>query len=806
VIVQLSAEDKLTHALSHLSLELTLAHNGTKVAAHHAGLPTPAKIGIAVVTSAVGALVLLCLVVMLCRRRQRQRGNHLGSGGGVDEEGYNYEKEGGVGGDRGEGDIAGSEYVAPETPAMGYNDTFHEPPSAQQLVPRRSVEVNESDHHGSEPPRGSDEGMIRVEPTSSDQLPPAIEVDSPSTKGRSTLRTFAKNPFAFGKKNTRKLNPGMISHPVIMPSFSNAAFQAQLAAAVDSAGIVKRGSTYVPSDSHNIETSSEFTYDNEHDYQFSSPGSTKPVKSTNVLGTMFTRSDLDSGSRTGTRSTGTAESDSQFHGMGSSRASWESEPPFVWTSADTPGRAEDAANTTMGTALTGKTTSTKGSSLVSSVITGASYLDGYQSPSSSERSTKRSHGQDRVPKMITLEDLVGMTTATDDDFHQLDSDEPIQRSDFRANPAARQPPASASGGLTRPAVRHEIVTPDSGIMTEAGISIDNIHFPTDSDIAHTEASSEHEAVIITTAARVDARRTLDGGTSGRITPQGMRIDGFGSGSNASSPSGSEMTEKGSMSGHHSPGRIMTTHSRLVSFGKGHKSPGGVQAQKVQAAVVVNEHGQRSASQTAVVGTSRSEASGITSSSASHRYITGTPRQGSPTMPRNAPPPGLPSAESTPREIPQSRRQATSSPSPPTSLPSLPALPSVPAVPSPLTSQRILLGVAEPFHFYPPLSMSPSSSASSAMSASTTAEGKPRVKAGTTYRALVESSGGGTLADLPSWLHFEDMELWGVPEDQDRGVWDIRIVEGKAKKGGEKVVGRFALEVSTDYDHVVMEGR
>jgi hypothetical protein len=86
-----------------------------------------------------------------------------------------------------------------------------------------------------------------------------------------------------------------------------------------------------------------------------------------------------------------------------------------------------------------------------------------------------------------------------------------------------------------------------------------------------------------------------------------------------------------------------------------------------------------------------------------------------------------------------------------------------------------------------------------MSASTTAEGKPRVKAGTTYRALVESSGGGTLADLPSWLHFEDMELWGVPEDQDRGVWDIRIVEGKAKKGGEKVVGRFALEVSTNCD-------
>ena len=47
--------------------------------------------------------------------------------------------------------------------------------------------------------------------------------------------------------------------------------------------------------------------------------------------------------------------------------------------------------------------------------------------------------------------------------------------------------------------------------------------------------------------------------------------------------------------------------------------------------------------------------------------------------------------------------------------------------------------------------------------------------------------------MPSWLHFEDMELWGVPAEGDRGVWDVRIVE--RRKGGEKVVGRFALEVS-----------
>jgi len=74
--------------------------------------------------------------------------------------------------------------------------------------------------------------------------------------------------------------------------------------------------------------------------------------------------------------------------------------------------------------------------------------------------------------------------------------------------------------------------------------MDNIHFPTDSDIAHTEASSDHEA-IITTASRIDVRRTLDSPGS------------------ASSPASSH-TEKASMTPGPSP--VMTTHSRLVSFG------------------------------------------------------------------------------------------------------------------------------------------------------------------------------------------------------------------------------------------------
>ena len=68
----------------------------------------------------------------------------------------------------------------------------------------------------------------------------------------------------------------------------------------------------------------------------------------------------------------------------------------------------------------------------------------------------------------------------------------------------------------------------------------------------------------------------------------------------------------------------------------------------------------------------------------------------------------------------------------------------------------------------------------------------------TYIAMVENKdgskvGGEESGELPGWLHFEDMELWGVPGEGDRGIWDVRILERRS--GVEKVVGRFALEVS-----------
>jgi hypothetical protein len=48
--------------------------------------------------------------------------------------------------------------------------------------------------------------------------------------------------------------------------------------------------------------------------------------------------------------------------------------------------------------------------------------------------------------------------------------------------------------------------------------------------------------------------------------------------------------------------------------------------------------------------------------------------------------------------------------------------------------------------------------------------------------------------MPDWLHFEEMELWGVPGDDARGKWDIRVIEQKEGER-DRIVGRFALEVN-----------
>jgi hypothetical protein len=125
-------------------------------------------------------------------------------------------------------------------------------------------------------------------------------------------------------------------------------------------------------------------------------------------------------------------------------------------------------------------------------------------------------------------------------------------------------------------------------------------------------------------------------------------------------------------------------------------------------------------------------------------------------------------------------------SPASPLPSLPVAPNEPRASRQLT-QRILLGVEEPFHFYPPLNQM--------SSGSNTTSTKPITKAGATYSAHLESQGPTQvqLGALPQWLRFEDMEVWGLPTEKDRGTWQIRIVE--KLHGAERVVGRFVLEVS-----------
>lgn len=80
---------------------------------------------------------------------------------------------------------------------------------------------------------------------------------------------------------------------------------------------------------------------------------------------------------------------------------------------------------------------------------------------------------------------------------------------------------------------------------------------------------------------------------------------------------------------------------------------------------------------------------------------------------------------------------------------------------------------------------------------TSVDGKPLTPPGARYVVYEEKRGKGgdvvKLREMPDWLHWEDMELWGVPGEEIKGRWDVRIVE--LLEGKERVVGRFALEVS-----------
>ena len=630
VMVDLRAKDRITNAISTATLALALAPQAIQSASDRAaasrGLSKSVKIILGSIIGSVAVIMALMLALVMRKRRKEKQAEkairEMNDQGRYSPDGDHEAALGGIiGADHGAEDDDWKWQDHPmDTPSMENSEKMGEPLSVQMLVPKSQRS-----------PTMSDSDMVTMPYLSSGQL----------SEGRETwaVRTarYLRNPFS--KMPVDRILPN-ISHPVVMPSFSNAAFQAQLAAAVDSAGIVKRGGAYTYPETPGVGTISSVIRS----------GTGGESRETNNLAS-------SAASQTEGETT-----DSHFHGH-SSRASWESEPPFAWAATDTPGRQE--VSEAFGSEVRSSTVPT----LASCPVIG---------PAASGRSS-------------------------------LDSDTPVQRNDFRRRPAN---PA----GLPR-----EMSVDENA----QDISIDNIHFPTDSDIAQTESSACEQEAVISTASRIDARRTLE------------------------SPLGSSPTS------HHSdriPSRgpsptnaIITTQSRLVSLGK----------EKI---VTVRDAPMRDASQTAVVMTSRSA---TTHQSASSSIDQNLPGQG-----RSTPPP-------------------------------LPAFPSLPAIPYPSDTaplHRILVGANEAFHFYPPLNIAASAlSFISTTTASTSTEEKPVGKPGATYEALVEVKEG--LKRLPDWINFEDMELWGLPEEDHRGVWNVRVMETNGETGAKRTVGRFSIEVS-----------
>ena len=601
VNVDLEVKDLITNALSSATITLSLAARAIQSASNNAGqhgLSRAVKIVLGTLAALIGAMIALMMACIMHRRtreRAAERAMKM-----QDEGRYSPEGEETVVG-------AGEHWQDPHTPTMTSTEKLGEPLSAQQLVSR----------HATQSPCGTEAELVSIPYFAS----MSTQHDTWATR---TVR-YLTNPFA--RKQTRVM-PN-ISHPVVMPSFSNAAYQAQLAAAVDLAGIVKRSGAYTYPDTPSLDAQSGSASKRTGDAQVSE---TNPEEDT---------------------------TDSHFHGA-SSRASWESEPPFAWATSDTPGRKQ--AET--------------GTSGLRSEGTNATFT-------TRSVETHETHTQ----SVVTV-------------------DVPVQRSDFRpTNPAGR--------------MQRENTLPHADDI----ISIDGIHFPTDSDIAQTESSSDQEA-IITTASRIDARQTLESprsSTPGSQCSYTSRIPMRGP-----SPTG---------------GAIITTQSRLVSLGK-------------ERVVSIKDSPRRDASQTAVVVNSRSGATSASQDDGSRSTFD--------------------SGRSTP--------------------PALPAFPSLPAIPLPRDTSpldRILLGVAEPFHFYPPLSLH-SSPSSLTSTTSSSHDMKPQGAPGATYEAMLEVKEG--MKVLPGWIHFEDMELWGVPEEEHQGLWTVRVVE-VSEEGAKRTVGRFSIEVS-----------
>ncbi|WWC73050.1 uncharacterized protein I206_107015 [Kwoniella pini CBS 10737] len=737
VVVSLRAQDLITNAYSKSTMTLSLFSNSTASVNHTShthshGLSTGTTAAISVVCSLVGILLVIFLLMQWRRRKASDGTSRSMNGYGsksptMDEEGkWSYE--------------------AAETPALEYVEKMGGDPATTQMLVLGRIDG------------GSSETVVGAygQPNALPHLRMGSGGNGQSTmnsNGSRLKRSFLSNPFS---KSDKRVIP-KISNPIIMPSLSNAAFQAQLAAAVDKAGIVKRDTVYTTGDDQSESERSVGEFTATPSYLTGSQ-----IDRSQNSSKLSQRSDMTGNSSSYLDRETIITDDSKFAktsiGGQSSRASWESEPPFVWTTGDTPAPGE-----------------------------------------TSFRSSARSSSS-------------GVTT--NETHISIDPNAPTQRADFKITNIPM--PISSSSSARR--IANRAGSPIGSINSESeGISIDNIHFPTDSDLAHTETSSlsgddPNNGVIIQTASRIDARRTLDSPATASL---------------ASSHTERAPSAAGSINSQNSravPSPVMTTHSRLVSFGK----------QKKVEVENPNPNKRGSISHSAVIeagsiglgiGLGTSKINPTTTNNERERIFTPSP-------PPESPLPLPPNTKAITRPIVDGSRSSSSSnslPSLPNTLPSLPALPTTSSIASkasigsnkksklkstttssssipislknkgksPLTSpQRILLGVSEPFHFYPPLSITPSNSSSTNSSGSTSRDNDDVEYIAFVEKKLTSTKKNGSLiinlTELPDWLHFEDGELWGVPRQQDRGEIDIRIVERRSDD--EKVVGRFSLEV------------
>ena len=611
VIVHLSAVHRDTRAVSTADITLSLTGHGTEPAtlAAKKGLPKTAVIAISTISALAGIIVLFGLVLLCCRRSRR----------------VHTEKNGIA-------HYAGSSEVELDDPEKA--DYMKSSPAAQ-YARKMSSNVSMAGTQGSI--------STAAAPVVLPHLSSGIPQQSPKP---SILERM--NPFAKDRPKSRV----KISRPIITPSLNNAAFQAQLAHAVDQAGIVRRDEP----------AESDFT---------------ESIHST-------VRSESQASHRDEERSV--HSEDTRVAGR-TQRDTWESTESYHWTDPDRLAREVHPEDTTDGC-------------------------------------SNRTSG----------------LSAWNDNQYEIDVNEEYDESQF----ASTRPPTEMDYQQYAEEDHEQQQTEPEGAV----ISIDNIYFPTESDLASTSLTSSDsdriETAVIQTASRYDARRTLES----PITTIG-------------SPA-SDQTARGMAT-------PVIAHSRLVNFG----------GQK--AVVVPEQYVHRNISHMATIHNSQSDQSSVVAPGASSTPYGGRESRMSVHETRSSTPSD--DSEPTPRQH-TIHDSVLSSPASP--LPSLPVAPVEPRASRQLT-QRILLGVEEPFHFYPPLNQM--------SSGSNTTSTKPITKAGAAYSAHLESQGPTQiqLGALPQWLRFEDMEVWGLPTEKDRGTWQIRIVE--KLHGAERVVGRFVLEVS-----------